>query len=260
MAAWPPALQARRAPGNILKLRRPVAPRGLAGAMNHSTQTTAQKRSKLRLRLIIAGVVLALCTAFGLANSKIYLFYSNFHTVVEKQVYRSARPNPERIQHWFDRYGIATVIDMECGDQSDEPKMKELGIVELDIRWPSSRLPPTEKLRGLITAIETCRRPLLIHCRAGAERTGVASVIAAMAVGNKSYEAARQQLSSEYLHLWHDPDRAEGVVDEYEDYCRTHRLATGGWKEFRAWAMTVYDQPGDSAPSNSELRHQAASN
>lgn len=216
-------------------------------------------KAKLRRRLMIAGGVLLLCTAFGLANSRMYLFYSNFHTVVENQVYRSARPNPDRIQHWFDQYRIRTVIDMECGDQRDEPKMKSLGIVEQDIKWPSSRLPSTDRLRGLIRAIETCPRPLLIHCRAGAERTGVASVIAAMAIDHEDYATARGQLSSRYFHVWHDPDRAEGVVDAYEEYCRAKKMGTGGWDEFRQWAMTVYDRP-DNRPSPSKaLRNQAAS-
>jgi hypothetical protein len=223
--------------------------------MDQPAKKKARKPSKLRRSLIISGVALVCCSAFGYANSRLYLFYPNFHTVVDKQVYRSARPNASRLHRWFQQYGIQTVIDLECGDDSDRPEMKALGIVELDIQWPSGRLPPTAKLRGLITAIETCPKPLLIHCRAGAERTGVASIIAAMAIGHQDYDTARQQLSSKYFHVWHDPERAEGVVDVYENYCRAKHLSTGGWEQFRQWAMTVYDEP--DVP---ESHHQAARN
>ena len=62
--------------------------------MDQPAQTTAPKRSKVRRRLIIVGVVMLVLAALVYVNNHIYLFCSNFHMVVDRQVYRSARPDP----------------------------------------------------------------------------------------------------------------------------------------------------------------------
>jgi protein tyrosine phosphatase (PTP) superfamily phosphohydrolase (DUF442 family) len=210
---------------------------------------TKRPRNKQRRLLIAAAAVAILITAGIAIYCKIYVVYSNFHVVVEHQVYRSARPNPARLQQWSGQYGIRTVINLEGGEgheyfTENRTKMKELGIVEIAIKLASSRLPTSEQVHEMIDAIETCRQPMLIHCRAGAERAGLGSVIADMAIGGKDYASARGQLSPLYLHLRHGKDRAEGLVDQYEAYCSERHVGTGGWKEFRDWAMNVYGRQG----------------
>ncbi len=69
--------------------------------------------------------------------------------------------------------------------------------------------------------------------------------MAAMAIGGQDYAQARKQLSPRYLHVWHEPAEAEGVVDVYEAWCRQNNLSTGGWRQFRNWAMNVYVGPGE---------------
>jgi hypothetical protein len=80
----------------------------------------------------------------------------------------------------------------------------------------------------------------LIHCREGADRTGVASVMARMAVGGKTYDRSREQLDIRFLHMDDDAGHIGGVLEEYEQYCRQSGTGTGGWREFRDWVFSVY--------------------
>jgi len=204
-------------------------------------------RKKWPRRLVVVVAVLALLSTAGvIAFNHIYILYANFHVVVDKQVYRSARPNPSRIQDWSGEYGIKTILNLEGGDEEDSyfventAKARDLGIGYTTIKLASSRLPTSDQVHEMIRVIETCPKPMLIHCRAGSERSGLGSVIAAMALGHQDYKDAREQLSAKYLHLWHGVDRAEGLVDRYEDYCSIHNLDTAGWTQFRDWAMNLY--------------------
>lgn len=215
--------------------------------MSEDVQLQQPARRKSRRRLLIVLAVAAALIGGGVGvYTHISYFYPNFHTVLAGQVYRSARPNPGRLRDWVREYHIATVLNLEGGDQADtyfvenHRTMKELGLTAVDIKLASSRLPTPEQLRQVIDVIENGRRPLLIHCRVGAERTGLGSVMAAMAAGGQNYDTARGQLSARYLHVYHGANRCEGLVDRYEEYCRSRGIGTGGWQQFREWALTVY--------------------
>lgn len=169
---------------------------------------------------------------------------TNFHTVVEGQVYRSAQPSPEQLERWVKEYGLRTVINLRAEGfkehDAEKAAAKKAGVVHIDIRLTAGALPTRIWLRRLIQSIETARRPMLIHCKAGADRTGVASVLAAMAIGGKTYDQAKGELSIWYLHVDDDPRHIAGLLQEYEEYCRTGGTGTGGWQQFRQWALTVY--------------------
>lgn len=116
----------------------------------------------------------------------------------------------------------------------------ELGLAMVDIKLSAVSLPTQPNLRKLIATLETAQRPILIHCKDGADRTGVASVLAAMAIGGKSYDDAREQLSAKYLHVNSSSDNIAGVLLMYEAWCKSSGKSTGGWRQFRDWAMNIY--------------------
>jgi hypothetical protein len=66
--------------------------------------------------------------------------------------------------------------------------------------------------------------------------------MAAMAVGGQDYRQAEKQFSARYLHLQTDKP-ITGVLRQYREYCRDNHADTGGWNEFRHWALNVYRGP-----------------
>ena len=168
--------------------------------------------------------------------------------MVDGQVYRSAQPSPDDLRKWTGKYGLKTVINLRGAKdradyQAEVDAAKELGLTLIDLRTSAQRLPSALWVRRLIDAIETSPRPILIHCQAGADRTGLASVIAAMAVGGRDYASSKDQLSIRLGHVDGDQEHIAGMLAQYEEHCRGAGLPTGGWQQFRRWAVQEY-HPG----------------
>ena len=80
-------------------------------------------------------------------------------------------------------------------------------------------------LMRLAKEIETAAKPMLIHCQQGADRSGLASVMARMAVGGKPYDRAKEQMGLKFLHIDPSSEHVGAVLTEYEDYCRDRKVA-----------------------------------
>ena len=215
-------------------------------ADNAGNSRNSGKRSALRRALRAAALLLVLVVVAAGG----YWFYvttitTNFHAVVPGEVYRSAQPGPDQLQRWARRYGLKTVINLRGASrlrfyEAERKAAREAGLTMIDIRLTSQDAPSALWIRRLIEALRTAERPLLIHCQAGADRTGVASVLAAMAVGGQDYAAAKGQLSAKYLHVNPWKNRIVELLEEYEDYCRRNAVDTAGWAQFRRWAVEDY--------------------
>ena len=211
------------------------------------TDEIAEKPAKSRRLRKAAWIgVITLAAATVVAGLYCYQRWGllNFHTVVPGKVYRSAQPDERRLREWAQRYGIRTVVCLRSDIRhpaviAERQAAERLGLQFIMVPLDSARLPNKNEMRRLIEVIETADRPMLIHCRAGADRTGVASVMAAMAVGGMRYSEAKKQLSARYLHLAPSGSHVGGLLDVYERN-RGQGGSAGGWDEFKDWALNVY--------------------
>ena len=109
----------------------------------------------------------------------INLFWFNFHKI-DNQIYRSAQLTPWKLKKIINKYGIKTVINLRDRDNYMYQIEKEIclqnGIkykcVGLYSRTPNS----IYKLKELQDVLLNSPKPILIHCKAGADRTGFAAV------------------------------------------------------------------------------------
>jgi protein tyrosine/serine phosphatase len=166
----------------------------------------------------------------------------NFGTVVPGKVYRSNQPSPERLKGWVRQYGIKTVINLRgATPEYDEPKAAaEAGAGEVVLKLSADKHPSVVNMHALVNTIETSPQPILLHCKEGADRAGIASVMAAMAIGGKSYDEAKKELSIIHFHVDTSHESIGGVLTDYEDYCAAKSLPRGGWEQFKKWAMNDY--------------------
>jgi protein tyrosine phosphatase (PTP) superfamily phosphohydrolase (DUF442 family) len=203
---------------------------------------------RLRLSRIFWGtLVVIVAVAVGAAGYYGYLRYvmHNFHPVVPGKVYRSAQPDADGLRDWITRYGLRTIVNLRAdaakhGLAEETAVARQAGVAVINIRLPNGSLPESPLLMHLADVLESAEKPMLIHCRQGADRTGVASVMARMAVGGKTYDRSREQLDIRFLHLAGDAGQIGGVLEKYEQYCRQRGTGTGGWREFRDWVFSVY--------------------
>jgi protein tyrosine phosphatase (PTP) superfamily phosphohydrolase (DUF442 family) len=190
---------------------------------------------------ICAAFLIALLAVVGFWSLRPLLFDENFHTVIPNQVYRSAQPSPEALERRIRELGIRSVISLR--GESTEPWFKaECAVTEAHgVDFYAMQLgttsPPPAALKQLINLLDTAKRPLLLHCAAGIERSGIASAVVVLLEGGGIVEA-REQFGLTYGFLpWHH-DHPE-VLDDYEHWLAL-RLTSHSPGRFRYWVDNKY--------------------
>lgn len=131
----------------------------------------------------------------------------NFHPITEGEAYRSAQLDREEFEYFINRYNIKSIINLR-GENPEAPWYREEMVVSgernikhYDIALSSSREPTEEDVRKLIEIFRTAPRPVLIHCLAGADRSGLAAAMWKVIIDKAPKSEAEKQLSILYAHL-----------------------------------------------------------
>ena len=207
-----------------------------------------EEKAKKRVRghLVRAALVTAAVVAVGGGYYVwVHVIRANFGVVVPGAVYRSGEPTADQMRQWAREYRIKSVINLR-GDGAKtidlDPAPDADGVRTLVITLSSRELPTREHLAALAGVLETAQRPILIRCRDGVDRTGMASALAAMAIGQEDYATAKRQawvLPGPWKRKGGE-DYIGDVFDLYERYCARSGLGTDGWAQFKRWALEVY--------------------
>jgi protein tyrosine/serine phosphatase len=132
---------------------------------------------------------------------------NNFHVIVEDEAFRSAQPSSREIVAYREKYRIATIVNLR-GKQEGKAwydaeirTAKQLGIRHVDFGMsPSKELTP-DRARELIAVMRSAAKPVLIHCMAGSDRTGLAAALYLAAIAKAGEELAAGQLSMRFGHI-----------------------------------------------------------
>ncbi len=102
-----------------------------------------------------------------------------FAPVVEGRLYRSGKVTPEQLEYLVRRYGIRTVLSL-LASEAPESRAEQAAAARLGIRWLNVPLPgdgqstPADRERIRSIVLDPNYAPLLVHCAAGVNRTGLA--------------------------------------------------------------------------------------
>jgi protein tyrosine phosphatase (PTP) superfamily phosphohydrolase (DUF442 family) len=188
-----------------------------------------------RLRFIGAGSLLVFALAAG-CNDGVPVppgsLPFNFHVVSDGRVYRSAQPTAAALFDAIARLQLKTVLNLrganpeEAWWQNESAVCRSTGVTLVDLPMSANELPSRETLLALYDVLATAQYPILIHCQAGADRTGAAAAIWRMMNGD-SREAAQSELSPAYFH--------------YEAFTPAMDLLVAVFQPDRDWIANVYD-------------------
>lgn len=171
------------------------------------------------------------------------LLWTNF-SEVKPEVYRANQPGPRNVEAWAKR-GIRSVINLR-GESDwgsyhlEREACAAAGIQLINTRLYSRRPPSRAEALDFLDAYQAAPKPVLIHCKSGADRAGLASAMILLHDGVPPEEAARQ-LSLRYLHI---KAAKTGILDAFVAHFGTYRKR--GNLPFRAWLEQVYS-PEDVA-------------
>lgn len=191
----------------------------------------------------LLGLVLLSIGAVSLGPA---LFGSNFRAVVEGRVYRSAQLAPEELEARIERHGIRSIVNLRGPKEDREWYREETAVagrhdvVLTSLDLVPQRLPSRPAVVALIDSLERLPEPILLHCAAGADRTGFASVVAKMASGGATFDEARKELSFRYGHVPFGRSSEIGrIFDLYASYLRESN-GKDRWPTFERWARQIY--------------------
>lgn len=131
-----------------------------------------------------------LLLSLALLWSAYFLLYGNFHKV-DKDVYRSAQLFSFNMPYYIEKYGIKSILNLRGTSSkdwyADEIHIsKEYNLSHYDYGISARRLITIKQMDKIVELIKNAPKPLLIHCKAGADRTSLAVALYLYAIKHKT--------------------------------------------------------------------------
>ncbi|MBN7785867.1 tyrosine-protein phosphatase [Ponticoccus gilvus] len=167
-------------------------------------------------------------------------FWTNFWPVAPG-VWRSNQPTHRRFEK-YKAMGIKTVINLRGEDKYahylfERESCEALGLTLVDTKLWAREAAPRRRIVAVIDALRSAEKPLVFHCKSGADRAGMVSAMYLLIFENAPLAVAKKQLGLKYAHLTFTKTGVQGyVLDTYgarltlgeigfEDWIRTEYVA-----------------------------------
>lgn len=166
--------------------------------------------------------------------------FRNLHRISD-EMYRANQPSPEHIARYAKELGLKTIVNLRGVSPKgyyllEREACERHGIALVDFQVFSREVPTPESVLEAKQLFDSIAYPALMHCKSGADRAGVMSVLYMHFRKGLPMEQALEQLSGKYLHIRHGKT---GVLDAFfETY-----LAEGKPQglSFQQWVTKGYD-------------------
>ena len=167
------------------------------------------------------------------------ILWHNFDEIAPG-AYRSNHPNHKRFETYA-AMGIKTVLNLRGVAKQphylfEVESCAALGLTLVNKQMAARRAPSVKELTDVLGAFETMERPFVMHCKSGADRTGLAAAIYLMLYEDTSLEVARKQLSFRYIHIRRTQT---GILDHFLDVYGARAAKTPIAVD--DWITTEYD-------------------
>lgn len=166
-------------------------------------------------------------------------FYLNRHRL-SGEAFRAAQPAPRHIRQ-LARMGIKTIVNLrderDCGSfRLERQACERAGITLVNFGVKSRGAPLKDRIHGAKALFSAIQYPMLMHCKSGADRAGLMSVLFHIFRLGEPVDVALKQLDWRFGHF---KQADTGVLD----YFFTSYLAANARSpiDFLDWVDTVYD-------------------
>jgi protein tyrosine/serine phosphatase len=167
------------------------------------------------------------------------LLYLNKHRI-DARTWRAAQPAPNQLNR-IARSGVRTIVNLRGAHETgtywlEEEACRRLGLKLVNFQVRSRAAPERDELIAIRDLFANLEYPILMHCKSGADRAGLMSVLYAHLVAGEPIDKAMGHLSLWYGHVRHaDTGILDRVFEAYVEHCRREPMP------FMEWAERVYD-------------------
>jgi protein tyrosine/serine phosphatase len=183
-----------------------------------------------RRRGHIAAVILASVAGFGFASWGVYdaaikphVSPKRFGVVEQGKIYRSGELTPAATRLVVEQHGIRTIIDLGAHEpDTREERLAQRTADALNVTRISLDLEgdatgnPNNYVVALRVLNDPERWPILIHCAAGAQRTGCAVALFRMINEGWTFERALDE-AKEFNHDPRDNPKLTEMIEKYRE-------------------------------------------
>jgi len=153
--------------------------------------------------IVLTAVICAtgITMLFGIRSSE------NFDVIEAGVAYRSGQLWPGELEARVEQNGIRSILSLAPPEPNEPWYRGEVAVsagrhlVRYEMPLSSQDILTSAQLCQLLTLLQNAPKPVLIHSRSGADRTGLAAAIFKYAIAARSVDEARNQLSIRYGHF-----------------------------------------------------------
>jgi protein tyrosine phosphatase (PTP) superfamily phosphohydrolase (DUF442 family) len=162
------------------------------------------RKAKVLLRWIFTVLTVLIGALLAYAG---YLHYTaNFHTIVSGEAYRSGQMDAAQLSRVIQEYGIKSIMDLSVTDapalhQGEMETTKRLGVQHFDFSLSAIDEITVPRMDEIIRTLREAPKPVLIHCLAGSDRTGLVSALYCLTLKDEAPAQADRGLSVRYGHI-----------------------------------------------------------
>lgn len=159
---------------------------------------------------------------------------------VDADLLRSGHPSKASLRR-LKRAGLRSILSLRGGadntpNTAERVAAHDLGLELRFIRMRTGALPEAQTLLLLLDRLREMPKPMMVHCKSGADRTGLAVTLYRHVIKGEPLPKARRALAWYYAHFnWGRAGIVHALLDAY---CAAHD-ATG--IAFEDWVRTQYD-------------------
>jgi protein tyrosine phosphatase (PTP) superfamily phosphohydrolase (DUF442 family) len=192
-----------------------------ADAKTGDRTTPSRPIARLIRCLKIAGVSVGLMAASIAGYWGILQYQGNLHVVSEGVLYRSAQLSKNETQWAVREYAIKSVLNLRgahAGQSWYDDEIAaagELGLAHFDYPLSAKRFVPSQQIEEVLDIVRKAPKPLLIHCKSGADRAGLVAALYRFAETGASAAQADRELSLVYGHFPYLTSRSVAMDDSF---------------------------------------------
>ena len=148
----------------------------------------------------------------------------NFYQV-NNDLYRSGQLNKYNLEYYINSHKIKTILNLR-GLSTKQYYMDEINISNkynvnhIDFEISNRVFLDFNKTSKLVEIMKNAKKPLLIHCAGGADRTSMAAALYQYAIENKSKKESKKEFSIIYGHTPYFRKHVIAMDNSFENYVK----------------------------------------